>query len=457
VALVWLVAAVVVATAVGGPAVASVLLWLGWPAWAAEVLGLVGGLAAGAGAARLLARRHQARVDELRSAIGRYAAGDLGGRLRHLGDDELTPLAHDIDAAFRDVDARAAALVRDRARIEAILAGMVEGVVVVDEVGRVQLVNDAACRMLRIDSATVGRRYLEVVRQPEVVAQIGRALHGETPPGIELSLTLDQSQTLVGRAAPVASDRRGGAVLVLHDITDLRRADRLRRDSVATVPHELRTPLTAIRGYAEALLDAPAGPADTRRFLQIIAKHSTRMEVLVKDLLRLARLDAGQEAIEQVPCLAETVFTGVLGDLAPVVEGRRQRVVVAVAPDACGVVGDPAKLHDVFRNLLENASNYAPEGSTITLRTARDDGWVRLSVLDEGPGIPDADLTRIFERFYRVDKARSRETGGTGLGLSIVKHLVELHGGRVTAGNRPEGGAVLTVWLRPAPPPEKPA
>jgi two-component system phosphate regulon sensor histidine kinase PhoR len=236
-------------------------------------------------------------------------------------------------------------------------------------------------------------------------------------------------------------------VLVLHDITELRRADRVRRDFVANVSHELRTPLTAIRGYVEALLDGPPADVETRRFLEIIARHSHRMERLVKDLLRLTRLEAGQEPLDRVPCSVQGLFDGVVHDLEPVVEARHQRVVVDVAAEAASLVGDPAKLHDVLRNLVENAANYSPEETTITLASRREGDRIVLEVSDEGSGIPDADLQRIFERFYRVDKARSRETGGTGLGLSIVKHLVGLHGGDVRALNRPAGGATFQVRL----------
>jgi two-component system phosphate regulon sensor histidine kinase PhoR len=302
--------------------------------------------------------------------------------------------------------------------------------------------------MLRIDDDAIGRRYLEVLRHPNLVAQIGRTLHGERPEGAELLIAQPHPQTIVSRAAPVTADGRGGAVVVLHDISDLRRADRVRRDFVANVSHELRTPLTAIRGYVEALLDGPTSPEQTRKFLGIIGRHSARMESLVRELLRLARLDAGQEAIDRVRCQVEAICSGVLTELAPGLEARRQSVTLDVAADAREVSADPAKLHDVLRNLVENASNHAPEGSRITLESAADDSWVYLRVLDDGPGIPAEDLNRIFERFYRVDKARSRDTGGTGLGLSIVKHLVELHGGRVSAANRPEGGAALTVALR---------
>jgi two-component system phosphate regulon sensor histidine kinase PhoR len=254
----------------------------------------------------------------------------------------------------------------------------------------------------------------------------------------------------VARGAPVASAAGRGAVLVLHDISDLRKADRIRRDFVANVSHELRTPLTAVRGYVEALLDGISDPADERRFLETIARHTFRMERLVRDLLRLARLDAGQEPLDKVPCAVDSLFSGVIADVASDLDARSQRVVQHVDADATVVTGDPAKLHDALRNLLHNATNYAPEGTEIVLASARRDHRIVLSVADSGPGIPETDLPRIFERFYRVDKARSRNTrdpGGTGLGLAIVKHLVGLHGGKVAVTNRPEGGAIFTLEI----------
>jgi signal transduction histidine kinase len=201
------------------------------------------------------------------------------------------------------------------------------------------------------------------------------------------------------------------------------------------------------RRYVEALLDAPAEEAQTRRFLEIIARHSSRMERLVKDLLRLTRLDAGQEPLERTAFPVEAVFNGVVNELEPLIESREQHVDIAIDASATTITGDPAKLHDVLRNLVENAVNYAPERTTISLSATREGDRVLLAVADQGPGIPEQDLQRIFERFYRVDKARSRETGGTGLGLSIVKHLAGLHGGDVRAANRPGGGAVFTVSL----------
>jgi two-component system phosphate regulon sensor histidine kinase PhoR len=307
-------------------------------------------------------------------------------------------------------------------------------------------VNRAAQDMLRVDASAAGRSYLEVIRHPDIAAQLTRALRGDDAGSQEVALSRDPGRTFIARAAPVSGSGGGGAVLVLHDITDLRRADQIRRDFVANVSHELRTPLTAIRGYVEALLDEPTDADSTNKFLEIIARHTTRMERLVKDLLRLARLDARQEVLEMARCDVRQIFSGVIADLTPSIEAKQQHVAIDVPHDATQVDGDPAKLHDIVRNLVENAVNYSPDGANVTLAAARFNGKYTITVADSGPGIPPEDLGRVFERFYRVDKSRSRP-GGTGLGLAIVKHLVELHGGEARAENATAGGAVFTVTL----------
>jgi two-component system, OmpR family, phosphate regulon sensor histidine kinase PhoR len=315
--------------------------------------------------------------------------------------------------------------------------------VVVNAEGQVQLANAAARRMLRLHAGAEGRHYLEIVRDPDIAAQVSAALAGREGESIELPL--HQGLIVTVRTAPVAAERTTGAVLVLHDITDLRRADRVRRDFVANVSHELRTPLTAIRGYLEALQDEPGDTENAVRFIDIIWRQTTKMERLVSDLLRLARLDARQEVLERATCDVRQIFQAIVTDLAPTVEAKRQQLVIDVPEEASRVSADPAKLHDVLRNLVENAVNYSPDEAVIQLQAARSDGSCSMAVIDSGPGLPTGDLTRVFERFYRVDKSRSRP--GTGLGLAIVKHLVELHGGTVVATNRPEGGAVFTVTL----------
>ena len=356
----------------------------------------------------LLSARLGRRVQEI-AAVARRQGGDTPAAANtDYGTDELATVARVLDTTIQELSRRIGELSRDRARSEAILSGMVEGVLVVSSDGRLQLVNRAAQQMLRVDEAAIGRPSLEVIRHPDVAGQLA-------------------------------------AVLVLHEVTDLRRTDQIRRDFVANVSHELRTPLTAIRGYLEALRDDPTDTANAQRFIDIIWRQTTRMERLVSDLLRLARLDARQEVLEPVACDVRQILQAVVADCAPTIESKQQRVVIEVSDDAVRVMADPAKLHDALRNLVENAVNYSPEHTDIRLDAVRADGRCVITVKDSGPGLAAGDLTRVFERFYRVDKSRSRP--GTGLGLAIVKHLVELHGGTVIAANRPEGGAVFTVTL----------
>jgi two-component system phosphate regulon sensor histidine kinase PhoR len=395
----------------------------------------------------LFSARIGQRVRLIAGIAEQYRRGDLTPPRLGFGDDELGTVARALDDSVQEVGRRLGEQARDRARMEAILAGMVEGVIVVDPQARLQLVNDAARQMLKLEEVWIGRPYIETIRLPAIAGLVAGVLVGRTPGALQLSPPRDPSRTIMASAAPAAGAVAHGVILVLHDITDLRRADQIRRDFVANVSHELRTPLTAIRGYVEALSEGDAGEEERRRFLAIIARHTQRMERLVNDLLRLARLDAGQEMLDVSACDTRSLAETLVADLTPSAAERGQRIEVTIAPGAETVRADPAKLHDALRNLVANAVIYAPEHSTIRIDAERVDGHVAITVSDEGPGIPDEDLSRVFERFYRVDKSRARDPGGTGLGLAIVKHLVELHGGTVRAGNRAEGGARFTIAL----------
>jgi len=383
------------------------------------------------------------RVQEIAAVARRYSTGDLSRPVHDYGRDELGTVARVLDDSVQELGRRLHELSRDRARTDAILTGMVEGVLVVDAEGRLRLVNQAAQQMLHVDVSAIGRPYLDVIRHPHIVAQLAAALRGRDEQAGELTLAREPDRTFVSRAAPVAAVGGGGAVLVLHDVTTLRQADQMRRDFVANVSHELRTPLTAIRGYVEAVLD---DPATTEPFLRVVLRHTSGMERLLSDLLRLARLDAHQEPLEYLPVDVRELFTHVIADLQTPIDAKRLRIAIDVADTPCRVLGDTAKLHDALRNLVENAINYSPDGSEIRLAATRRDGACTITVGDAGPGIPAEHLSRIFERFYRVDPSRTRP-GGTGLGLAIVKHLVELHGGTVAAANGADGGALFTVTL----------
>lgn len=401
------------------------------------------------------------RVRQIAEVARRYRSGDLSPPRLGYGADELGVVARALDESVQEIGRQLQIQDRDRARMEAVLGGMVEGVIVVDSHGRLQLLNPAARRMLRLQDAAIGRPYIETIRLPAIAELVAKTLTGESPEPLQFAPPRDDSRTIIARAAAAAgADGRAGdasraAVLVLHDITDLRRADQMRRDFVANVSHELRTPLTAIRGYLEAITDGEPSADEQRQFLAIIARHTQRMERLVKDLLRLARLDAGQEALSPAACETRGLVEAVVADVASQAAARAQQISVTVASGAERVYVDPAKLHDALRNLVANAITYAPDRSTIAIAAERRGDAVELSIADEGPGIPEEDLGRVFERFYRVDKSRARDPGGTGLGLAIVKHLIELHGGSVGVENRPEGGAKFTIRIaaaeRPAP------
>jgi two-component system phosphate regulon sensor histidine kinase PhoR len=394
-------------------------------------------------ASAMLSRRLRA----IAAVAERYRQGDFSQPARDYGGDEIGVVANTLDSTARALGSQLSDMARERAHTTAILSGMIEGVVLVDAAGRLVMTNPAVRSMLRLPEPAEGRHYLEAVRNPAIAEQLAASLAGRPKAAVEVELDRDHRRIYMASVVPVPAERGGGAVLVLHDVTDTRRADQVRRDFVANVSHELRTPLTAIRGYVEALLDGASVDGEQRKFLEVIARHALRMERLVRDLLRLARLDAGQEPLERVACAIPALVAAVEREMDPQLQTRQQRVVTTIDPDAATVPGDPAKLHDVLRNLLENAINYSPDGGTIEITAHRRGREIEIAVADRGPGIPEADLTRIFERFYRVDRSRTRDPGGTGLGLSIVRHLVELHGGKAAARLRDGGGSVVSIRL----------
>ena len=387
------------------------------------------------------------RVSTIAAVAQRYAAGDLTPQIGPYGDDEIGTVARALDASVQELGRRLSELSRNRRLTDAILASMTEGVLVVDGRGRVKMANDSVRRLLQIERTPVDRHYVELIRHPEVAKQIGRALEAGGSSQTEITLSTEPVRVCLASAAPYTEQDEPGVVIVLHDVSDYRRAVQIRQDFVANVSHELRTPLTAIRGAVDALTDETDAAA-RQRFLDIVARHTMRMERLVTDLLRLARLDAGQEVLRLDSCAIASVFSSVAAELAPVLQTKRLRVESHIEPGAERLVVDQVKMHDVIKNLVENAAHYAPERSAIEIEAAKDDeGTVVLRVSDRGPGIPDTDLARVFERFYRVEHSRARNPGGTGLGLAIVKHLVSLHDGTVEAAHRPGGGSVLTIAL----------
>lgn len=387
------------------------------------------------------------RISGTAAIAQRYAAGDFKPQLGDYGTDEIGVVERALDGAVQKLGQQITELSRNRRLTDAILSGMTEGVLVVNVRGYVQTANDAVCDMLQFNSSPVERHYIELIRHPDMARQIRSALEHSESSRVEITLDTTPTKACLVNAAPFSSEDEPGVVVVLHDVTDYRRAEQIRQDFVANVSHELRTPLTAIRASIDALFDEEGTTGDPR-FLEIIARHTARMERLVSDLLRLARLDAGEETLNCLSFSTRGLLTGVQTELLPLLEDKNLAFEVQIKVDAEAVFGDPTKLHDVLKNLVENAANYAPEDTTIRLSAAcGEDNAITICVEDRGPGIPDIDLSRVFERFYRVERSRVRNPGGTGLGLAIVKHLVGLHEGTVLAENRRDGGSVFSVKL----------
>ena len=338
----------------------------------------------------------------------------------------------------------------ESARREAILASMVEGVLAVDNELRVTFCNESFARVVGVRGEIPQRLpLLELVRDPELLDMLTHVLVSGQSIKRRLELASAVGRTFEVQVAPLSASSHRGAIAILHDITDLERLERVRKDFVANVSHELRTPLTAIRGYAETLLEgALEDQENNRRFLEIIKAHAIRLNNIASDLLILSELESGKAAGRAGTGLGPrrarsgAAHRGVRSPAA-------RRALVRRQTEDAEVRGDKVRLEQALINLLDNAVKFNRPGGEVRAETSlrAGDGQVRIAVTDTGIGIPSEDLSRIFERFYRVDKARSREMGGTGLGLSIVKHVVERMGGSVSVESQLGKGSTFTVLL----------
>jgi two-component system phosphate regulon sensor histidine kinase PhoR len=415
---------------------------------------IVWAAAGGAGVAALavafwLARRTVRPLAELTDAARLIAAGGYGHKVYAAGPDEIGALARTFNRMSARLAAQFAQLEEDRQQLRAILSGMVEGVVALGPDERILFVNDRAARLLELQAqAAVGRRLWEVVRVRGLQDMVRRAMAGPEPHQEELRWNSPSLRSLTVHAARLASG--GGAVLVLHDTTDLRRLERVRQDFVANVSHELKTPLSVIKACVETLLDGAADdPAHRDRFLERIGDQADRLYALILDLLSLARIESGEEAFELRAVPLGPAVAECLERHRARAGAKGQLLLAEPPPGADGLAAhvDEEALGQILDNLVDNAVKYTPDGSRITVRWRDEGEQVRLEVEDNGPGIPEADLPRIFERFYRVDKARSREMGSTGLGLAIVKHLTQAMKGGVRAASRVGYGTTFVVSL----------
>jgi len=384
-------------------------------------------------ASLLISRSFSDRVDRLTDFFHRVAEGDFRPLEADRAGDALEALAISLNATAARLDRSIQTLTEERNLSSAILGSMVEGVAVVNAAERLLFANRGFAEILGLDvPPQSGSALLEVVRQTELIEAVRGVLTGETRVEAEIVTGTLRQHFFAVTVASVSAAETSGAVIVLHDITELRKLERIRRDFVANVSHEFKTPLTAIQGFAETLLaGAIDDPQNRIRFLEIILEHSRRLARLTDDLLKLSKMDADKLELE-IRRLSVSVFVESCIEIAQRPAANKDlRISVKLPERLPDIAADRRRLAEVLQNLLDNAMQYTPAGGQIMVSASANGAEMTFTVSDTGIGIPQADQPRIFERFYRVDVARSREVGGTGLGLSIAKHLVEAHGGRI--------------------------
>lgn len=380
-------------------------------------------------------------------AAARFGAGEHGVRMPVHGKDEIGYLGQVLNQMAGRLEEQMSRLASERQRLDAILHGMGEGVMVLDTAGTITLINPALRGQLAIAGAVEGKGLVEVCRHPDLLQAYQE--HRENGGEVFGEVALPDGKTYLSTHWVPLGDRQG-TVAVFHDISELKRIETIRKDFVANVSHELRTPVAVIKGYAETLLDGALEESGerSRNFVAVIAEHAERLTNLINDVLALSRLE-GKEAVLD---LKPVDLSGTIQKSAKLLEEHARSKGIGLEMDLPAqlpeVMADQAQMEQVLLNLLDNAIKYTRSGGRISLTAVESAENIIISVSDTGVGIPEKDIARIFERFYRVDEGRSREQGGTGLGLAIVKHIVQQHGGQISVESELGKGSCFTLSIR---------
>jgi two-component system phosphate regulon sensor histidine kinase PhoR len=407
--------------------------------------------------AYFLARSLTHPILEVAQRAIQLVSSTFGKEVRVSSTDELGSLSKAISEMGTQSRSKIEEISKEKDYLQTILKGMTEGVLVVDGKGRILLVNDALRRLLSLSSDVSDKMPLEIIRNAELEGAIRKAIQDGENIALELDLNKSGEKTIEINVVSILSsnkrtdeDNEGirGAIAVFHDITRLKQLEKIRQDFVANVSHELRTPLTTIKGYAETLLEGALKEDQAFQFVQVIKRHTDRLTKIVEDLLMLSRIETKefQLRMEAIP------LRDFIDDVVEFVKEPAEKKEISLSrneiPSSLAVQADRDYLEQILINLLDNAVKYTPEGGKVIVSAIeKDSKEIQFSVEDNGIGIPKEDLSRIFERFYRVDKGRSKELGGTGLGLSIVKHLVQAHGGRVWVESQIGKGSTFYLTL----------
>jgi two-component system phosphate regulon sensor histidine kinase PhoR len=417
------------------------------------LVGALVALAVAFGIGVFVARRVTQPVVQMQTIAHQMSEGDFTVRAPIRSPDEIGALGRALNGLAARLREKVHDLGHEQAKATAILDGMIEGVIAVDGRDIILLMNERARSMFGLDATRgEGKPFLEVIRNTELheAFREGRTADEGSVSHRELRLASPVERRVQVNAVPLRlGGSEVGVVMVLHDVTELRRLEQVRTEFVANVSHELRTPLTAIQGYLETLLSgALEEQENARRFLEIVFRHTERLGRLLNDLMDLSNIELGRVALKLGPTRLDEAVDAVLAIIGPKAKSGNVALRSRMPRDLPPVLADRDRLVQILINLVDNAVKYTPEGGHVTVTVQEPaDGWVEVDVIDSGIGIPPADLPRITERFYRVDKARSRELGGTGLGLAIVKHLVFAHGGQLKIESEPNRGTTVRVWL----------
>jgi two-component system, OmpR family, phosphate regulon sensor histidine kinase PhoR len=381
------------------------------------------------------------RLQRIVTFADRIAAGDLTARISATSVDEIGQVATALDKTARKLEESFVAVQTSQRQLETLLNSMQDAVIAVGPDGRVQWANRGMERLVP-QRARLNAPVVETVRDPQFLAAVRDATQGNKIASTR-AISVVPGRTFDVTAAPLPG---GGAVAVLRDLTETERVEKTRRDFIANVSHELRTPLTSIQGYTETLLDSTAENGHAREFLEIVRKNAARMSRLTEDLLTLARVESGEQRFDPQPTTPAELLNDAVESFRDIVRSQGMELTIEEVADI-PVNADREAIHQVFSNLIENAMKYAGSGKRIVLGARPDGVGVQFYVRDFGPGIASEHLPRLFERFYRVDKARSRESGGTGLGLAIAKHITLAHAGTIRAESELNHGSVFLFTL----------
>lgn len=391
---------------------------------------------------------------KIASVAGLIGKGNFGARIPVTSRDEIGELAAMMNEMTAKIEEQMGKISAERNRLDTILRGMGEGMIVTDTSGNITLANPAFRAIFALVEELEGKSLLEITRQPAMHNTLKRTLESREETVEEMSVLVPEEKHLLTHWVPLREEGELlGAVAVFHDISDLKRLEGIRKDFVANVSHELRTPVSVIKGFAETLLNEGDAlhPEKKTRFLNIIHNHAERLASLISDLLTLSRMESGAMELEPAPVNILGAVTRAFRLMERTAEEKGISLIPAPSlEDTPHALADAAKLDQVFINLLDNGVKFTPAGGSVTISAVQLDSLIKINVTDTGIGIPPRDLPRIFERFYRVDPARSREMGGTGLGLAIVKHIVQAHGGTVSVESSPGKGATFSFTLKKA-------